>query len=94
MTAGMGFPQARTGIAEHANPIWGRASACSLSVTASETQIIGNAMFKRTTLLTLTLITLLAAAPLLGACNTTAGAGKDISKVGDKIEEEAVEHTP
>jgi predicted small secreted protein len=52
-------------------------------------------MFKRTTLLTLTLITLLgAAAPLLGACNTTAGAGKDISKVGDKIEEEAVENTP
>ena len=59
-----------------------------------ETQIIGNAMFKRTTLLTLTLITLLGAAPLLGACNTTAGAGKDISKVGDKIEEEAVENTP
>ena len=59
-----------------------------------ETQIIGNAMFKRTTLLTLALITLLGAAPLLGACNTTAGAGKDISKVGDKIEEEAVENTP
>ena len=91
----MGFPQARTGIAEHATPIWGRASACSLSVTAPETQIIGNAMFKRTTLLTLTLIALLGgAAPLLGACNTTAGAGKDISKVGDKIEEEAVENTP
>jgi predicted small secreted protein len=51
-------------------------------------------MFKRTTLLTLTLIALLGAAPLLGACNTTAGAGKDISKVGDKIEEEAVENTP
>lgn len=51
-------------------------------------------MFKRTTLLTLTMIALLGAAPLLGACNTTAGAGKDISKVGDKIEEEAVEHTP
>ena len=90
----MGFLQARTGIAEYATPIWGRASACSLSVTAPVTQIIGNAMFKRTTLLTLTLITLLGAAPLLGACNTTAGAGKDISKVGDKIEEEAVENTP
>jgi entericidin A len=50
-------------------------------------------MFKRSMLLTLTLIAL-GAAPLLGACNTTAGAGKDISKVGDKIEEEAVEHTP
>jgi len=51
-------------------------------------------MFKRTTLLTLTLIALLGATPLLGACNTTAGAGKDISKVGNTIEEEAVEHTP
>ena len=52
-------------------------------------------MFKRTTLLTVTLIALLGgAAPLLGACNTTAGADKDISKVGDKIEEEAVENTP
>jgi predicted small secreted protein len=52
-------------------------------------------MFKRTTLLlTLTLIALLGAAPLLGACNTTAGAGKDISKVGDKIEGEAIENTP
>jgi entericidin A len=58
-----------------------------------ETQIAGNAMFKSPMLLTLTLIALLGA-PLLGACNTTAGAGKDISKVGDKIEEEAVEHTP
>jgi predicted small secreted protein len=51
-------------------------------------------MSKRTTLLTLTLIALLGAGSLLGACNTTAGAGKDISKVGDKIEEEAVENTP
>ena len=78
-----------------ANPIWERASACSLSVTDPETRSIGNTMSKRTTLLTLTLIALLGgAAPLLGACNTTAGAGKDISKVGDKIEEEAVENTP
>jgi len=59
-----------------------------------ETQTIGNTMFKRPMLLTLTLIALLGAAPLLGACNTTAGAGKDISKVGDKIEKEAVENTP
>ena len=51
-------------------------------------------MFKRTVLLALTLIGLLGAAPPLSACNTTAGAGKDLSKVGDKIEEEAVEHTP
>ena len=51
-------------------------------------------MCKRATILTLTLIALLGAVPLLTACNTTAGAGKDISKVGDVIEEEAVEHTP
>lgn len=51
-------------------------------------------MCKRTTILTLTLIALLGAVPLLGACNTTAGAGKDISNVGNEIEEEAVEHTP
>ena len=51
-------------------------------------------MSKRTTILALTLIALLGAVPLVGACNTTAGAGKDISKVGDEIEEEAVENTP
>lgn len=50
-------------------------------------------MSKRIAMLTLTLIALLGAAPL-GACNTTAGAGRDISSVGDEIEEEAVEHTP
>jgi len=59
-----------------------------------ETRTIGSTMFKRTTLLTLTLIALLGAMPLLGACHTTAGAGKDISKVGDKIEDEAIENTP
>lgn len=51
-------------------------------------------MFKKTTLLTLTLLALLGAAPLLGGCNATAGAGKDISNVGDAIEDEAIEHTP
>ena len=51
-------------------------------------------MCKRTALLTLTLIALLGATPLLGACNTTAGAGKDISNVGHEIEEEAIENTP
>jgi predicted small secreted protein len=51
-------------------------------------------MCKRTSLLTLILIAVLGTAPLLGACNTTAGAGRDISNVGEEIEEEAVEHTP
>ena len=51
-------------------------------------------MCKRTTVLTLALIALLGAGPLLGACHTTAGAGKDISKTGQAIEHEAIEHTP
>ena len=51
-------------------------------------------MCKRTTILTLTLIALLGAVPLLGACHATAGAGKDISKTGQAIEHEAIEHTP
>ena len=76
------------------NPIWERASACSLSVTDRETQTRGNIMCKRTTILTLTLIALLGAGPLLGACHATAGAGKDISKTGQAIEHEAIEHTP
>jgi predicted small secreted protein len=36
-----------------------------------------------------TLITLLAAAPLLSACNTTAGAGHDLSNAGKAIENSA-----
>jgi predicted small secreted protein len=51
-------------------------------------------MCKRTTILALTLIALLGAGPLLGACHATAGAGKDISKTGQAIEHEAIEHTP
>jgi predicted small secreted protein len=37
----------------------------------------------------LTLLALLAAAPLLGACHTTAGVGEDISKTGSAIEHSA-----
>ncbi|MBS0562595.1 MAG: entericidin A/B family lipoprotein [Proteobacteria bacterium] len=32
--------------------------------------------------------------PLLTACNTTAGAGKDISATGNAITESAQKHTP
>jgi predicted small secreted protein len=37
---------------------------------------------------------LLAALPILGACNTTAGAGEDISQGGKAIEKSAIKHTP
>jgi predicted small secreted protein len=50
-------------------------------------------MYKKMTLRTLSVIALLGAASLLSACNTTAGAGKDISKAGAAIEKSAKEHT-
>jgi predicted small secreted protein len=39
-------------------------------------------------------VALLAAAPLLSACNTTAGAGKDISNTGQAISNSAQKLTP
>ena len=45
-------------------------------------------------MLALTLFALLGAAPLLGACHTTAGAGEDISQAGRAIEKAAVKHAP
>jgi predicted small secreted protein len=50
-------------------------------------------MFKQTLMFTLSLLTLLSAAPILSACNTTAGAGKDISNTGQAIERSAKEHS-
>ncbi len=49
-------------------------------------------MCKRTTLLTLTLLALLSAAPILSACHTTAGAGEDLSQAGQAIERSANKH--
>lgn len=43
---------------------------------------------------TLALLGLLAAAPLLSACHTTAGMGQDISNTGKAIENSADKHTP
>lgn len=51
-------------------------------------------MSSRTLMLTATLLLLFGAAPLLGACNTTAGAGKDIAKTGEAIERSAVRNAP
>jgi predicted small secreted protein len=42
----------------------------------------------------LTILTMLAAAPLLSACNTTAGAGEDISATGHAITHSAEKNTP
>ncbi len=42
----------------------------------------------------LTLLVLVAAVPLLGACNTTAGAGEDISATGHAITHSAEKNTP
>ena len=51
-------------------------------------------MYMRSTMLALTLLALLGAAPLLGACHTTAGAGEDIAATGQAIEHSADKHTP
>lgn len=37
---------------------------------------------------------LLATAPMLGACNTTAGAGQDLSATGHAITNSAEQHKP
>jgi predicted small secreted protein len=67
----------------------------SLSPTSPETKqpevII---MRKSSPKLTLTLLVLLGAAPLLGACHTVAGAGEDVSKTGTVIEKTADKAVP
>ena len=42
----------------------------------------------------LTLLVMLAATSLLGACQTTAGAGKDISAGGHALTQSAEKHAP
>jgi predicted small secreted protein len=51
-------------------------------------------MRKSTTRATLTVLACLSVVPLLDACHTTAGAGKDISKTGQTITRSANEATP
>ena len=51
-------------------------------------------MLPRIPMLKFTVLLLLGAAPLLSACHTTAGAGEDISKTGQVIEQSAVKHAP
>jgi predicted small secreted protein len=49
---------------------------------------------RKTLSITLTLVMLIGAAPLLGACHTTAGAGEDISATGNALTNSAEKHTP
>lgn len=42
----------------------------------------------------LTILLLIAAAPLLGACHTTAGVGEDLSAAGHSVTNSADKHTP
>jgi entericidin B len=42
----------------------------------------------------LAIILLIAVAPMLGACNTTAGAGQDLSATGHAITNSAEQHKP
>jgi predicted small secreted protein len=51
-------------------------------------------MKMRPTVLALTLLAIIGATPLLGACHTTAGAGEDIAKTGQAIEKSANKNTP
>jgi predicted small secreted protein len=51
-------------------------------------------MRKSTTRAVLTVLACVSIAALLGACHTTAGAGKDISKTGQTITRSANEATP
>jgi predicted small secreted protein len=49
---------------------------------------------QRTLIIGLTTLSLVAAAPLLSACHTTAGAGQDISATGQAIDKAAKKSTP
>jgi len=49
---------------------------------------------RKTFSIALTLLMLIGAAPLLGACQTTAGAGEDLSSAGHAITNSAEKHAP
>jgi predicted small secreted protein len=42
----------------------------------------------------LAVLVLIGAAPLLGACHTTAGVGQDLSATGHAVTDSAVKNTP
>jgi predicted small secreted protein len=49
---------------------------------------------RRNLSIALTVLALIGAAPLLGACHTTAGAGQDISATGNVLTHSAQKNTP
>jgi predicted small secreted protein len=49
---------------------------------------------RKTISLSLTLLMLVGAVPLLGACHTAAGAGEDVSATGHALTNSADKHTP
>ncbi len=49
---------------------------------------------RKTFSITLTLLMLVGAVPLLGACHTMAGAGQDISDTGSALTNSADKHSP
>jgi len=51
-------------------------------------------MNKKSAKLMLTVLVLLGAAPLLGACHTTAGAAEDVSDTGKAVERAADKAAP
>jgi predicted small secreted protein len=53
-----------------------------------------NIAMRKYSSIVLTLLALIAASPLLGACHATSGAGKDISAGGHAITNSADRHTP
>jgi predicted small secreted protein len=53
-----------------------------------------NPMSKNIRSVFLALLALAAAAPMLSACNTTAGAGEDMSAAGNAIEQSAEKNKP
>ena len=50
-------------------------------------------MYKRL-IVAIAVLSIVAIAPLLSACHTTAGAGEDISATGKAIEKSAKQNTP
>ena len=49
---------------------------------------------RKLSVIALPLLAMLAAVPWLASCNTTAGAGRDISNTGQAIENSAEKHSP